>query len=383
MLDMVYRLDPEIIIGQGSLSRAGSICNARGGKALIVCEQGLYERNSIDRLESILRSSGSDSILFDEVSSQSTSDIAQDAADIARRSCSNLVIGFGSLRTQAIARMTAIIAASDISVFDLLDGKISKKPFLPYIAIPAIDADPFMFTNYFLALDPRDRSIKLIKTPAGMCNAVIIDNALYVNNFTNEKVIATAAFDGFCTAAEAYCSTKANSFSDGLLEQSFALYSSIIKSKLDNPGPNLIESWIDATFLTAMGCSISSPGIGTALAYCISGRFPVAKTWCSTVILPHILEKLSAAKPDKMAKIAANMGEPVEGSSIAEAAAMVTDTIRHYMGLLQVPGRLKEFNLILDHLGPAAEAARDLEFVSYSPWTVASENAFDVVKLAF
>ena len=383
MLDMVYRLDPEIIIGQGSLSRAGSICNARGGKVLIVSEQGLYERNAIDRLGSILASSGVDSILFDEVSSQSTSDIAQEAADLARKSCSSLVIGFGSIKTQAIARMTAMAAASDLSVFDLLDGKKSKKPYLPYIAIPAIDADPLMFANYFLALDPRDRSIKLIKTPPGMCNAVIIDSVLYGSNFTNEKAIATAAFDGFCTAAEAYCSTKANTYSDGLLEQSFALYSSIIKSKLDNPGPIQIEAYVDASFLTAMGSSISAPGIGTALAYSISGKFPIAKTWCSTVILPHVLEKLAAAKPDKMAKIAANMGEPIEGSSIAEAAAMVTDTIRHYMGLLQVPGRLKEFNLVLDQLGPAIEAARDLEFVSYTPWTVASENAFDIIKLAY
>ena len=84
-----------------------------------------------------------------------------------------------------------------------------------------------------------------------------------------------------------------------------------------------------------------------------------------------------------MAKIAALMGEPVEGSSVAESADMVTDSIRRSIGILKVPARLKEFNISLDRLGPVADAARDLEFVSYSPWTIASENAFDLLKQAY
>jgi alcohol dehydrogenase len=53
------------------------------------------------------------------------------------------------------------------------------------------------------------------------------------------------------------------------------------------------------------------------------------------------------------------------------------------MGILKVPARLKDFNITLDRLGPIAETARDLEFVSYSPWTIASDNAFDLLKQAY
>jgi len=53
------------------------------------------------------------------------------------------------------------------------------------------------------------------------------------------------------------------------------------------------------------------------------------------------------------------------------------------MGQLQVPARLKNFNLSLDRLVPAAEAARNLEFVASSPWTVTSEDAYDLLKQAF
>jgi alcohol dehydrogenase len=77
------------------------------------------------------------------------------------------------------------------------------------------------------------------------------------------------------------------------------------------------------------------------------------------------------------------MGEPVEGASIADSANMAVDAIRRRMGILKVPARLKEFNLSLDRLVPVAESARNLEFVSFSPWTVASEDAFDILKQAY
>ena len=73
----------------------------------------------------------------------------------------------------------------------------------------------------------------------------------------------------------------------------------------------------------------------------------------------------------------------MEGASVADSAAMVVDTIRRRMGVLQVPARLKEFNLSLDRLVPVAESARALEFVAFSPWTVAAEDAFDLLKQAF
>jgi alcohol dehydrogenase len=84
-----------------------------------------------------------------------------------------------------------------------------------------------------------------------------------------------------------------------------------------------------------------------------------------------------------MARVAALMGEPVEGIPVSESANMAVDTIRRRMGALKVPARLKEFSLSLDRLIPVADAARNLEFVAFSPWTVSSEDAFDILKQAF
>jgi alcohol dehydrogenase len=277
--------------------------------------------------------------------------------------------------------MAAIVAGSNLNVFDLLDGRREEKKFVPYIAIPTTGRDPFLFAEYFIAIDPRDRSVKLVRSPPGLCVSAIIDGGL--SESLGGTFTSTTAFDGFCVAVESYCSSRSSFLSDALLEQSIALYSEMIGSYAENRNFDQIAGSTNAGLLLALGSAISTPGIGTALAYALNGKFPVAKSWCATVLLPYILERLVTARPEKMAKVAALLGEPVEGASVADSANMAVDSIRRRMGVLQVPARLKEFNLSLDRLVPVAEAARNLEFVAFSPWTVASEDAFDILKQAF
>jgi len=381
MADTILRLDPEIIIGLDTINRAGSLFAERGRKILLATEQGLYENNLIDRLVRVLDDAGLETILFDEIPAQATADAAENAASIARGARCDLVIGFGSLKTQYIARLAAILAASPLRLFDLLDGIREESDFLPYAAIPSAGSDPFLLSDFLVAVDPRDRFVKLVKCPRLLCQAVILDPGL--SELIGGKFGPTAAFDGLCTAMEAYCSTKSGFFSDALLEQAISLYAKIMHSYADNLLTDYPGAFVHAGLLMAIGASVSAPGIGTALAYALNGKFPVAKSWCATVLLPYVMEKLVASRPEKMAKAASLMGEANGGVSTSEAANMAVDIIRSHMGQLQVPARLKDFNLSLDRLVPAAEAARDLEFVASSPWTVTSEDAYDLLKQAF
>ena len=381
MADTILRLDPEIIIGLDTINRAGSLFAERGRKVLLATEQGLYENNLIDRLVKVLDDAGLETILFDEIPSQATAEAAENAASLARGARCDLVIGFGSLKTQYIAKLAAILASSPLRLFDLLDGQREENEFLPYAAIPSTGSDPFLLSDSLIAVDPRDRFIKLVKCPRHICQAVILDPGL--SELISGKFGPTAVFDGLCTAMEAYCSTKSSFFSDALLEQAISLYAKMMHSYADNLSTDYPGASVHAGLLMAIGASVSAPGIGTALAYALNGKFPVAKSWCATVLLPYVMEKLVASRPEKMAKAVSLMGEATENVSTSEAANMAVEMIRSHMGQLKVPARLKDFNLSLDRLVPAAEAARDMEFVASSPWTVTSEDAYDLLKQAF
>ena len=382
MADTVFNLDPEIIIGRDTVNRAGALAGRRGNKVMIASEQGLHESNHIERLTKVLEEAGLQTILFEEIPVQATADVAENAASLARGARCDLIEGLGGLKTQYIAKLVSILAASRFGVFELLDGYKEEKAFLPYIAIPtASGTDPFLFTDYFTAIDPRDKLVKLIKCPRSLCTAVILDPGL--SESLSGKYASTAAFDGLCVSLEAYCSGKSSFLSDAFLEQAISRYARILHSYTDNQPFDFLNASANAGFLASLGVLVSAPGIASALAYSLNGKFPVAKSWCSTVLLPYIMEKLVASRPEKMARAAFLMGEFVEGISKGDAANLAVDVVRRCMGQLAVPARLKDFNLSLDRLVPVAEAARGLEFVASSPWTVSAEDAYDLLKQAF
>jgi alcohol dehydrogenase len=381
MSDIVFKIDPEIIVGVDTINRTGIMCKDLCKRVLIVTERVLCENKSIERLTTILGDAGVESIVFDEVPAQSTADVAQNAATIAHSARCELIIGFGGLKTQSIARVASVLAGSDIDIFELLDGNDPETALVHFVSIPTTGRDPFIFTNYCIVTDPRDRSVKQVKCPKGLCAGAVFDGGLAE---TVKGTVASAiVFDGFSTAVEAYCSRKSNILSDALLEQSIALYIKMLHAYRDQQDMNIAETVTNASLLMALGITTSAPGPGLALTYSLNSRFPISKSVCSTILLPYVLEKLVNNRPQKIANIAGMMGENTEGASVADTAQSAVDAVRRYQTDLHLPTRLKDYNLSLDRLTSVAEAARNMEFVAFSPWIVTTEDAFELLKQAF
>ncbi|MDR0598764.1 MAG: iron-containing alcohol dehydrogenase [Treponema sp.] len=380
-MDTSLYLHPEIIAGEGTISRAGAICAEIGDRILIITGPGQIENRNLERLISILDNADVSAITFDEMPAQGMADIAESAARLAQGARCSAVIGLGGIEAQSIARIAAVIAKSGSSVFDLLDGASPGDAFLPYIAIPSSGRDPFLLSPRFIALDPRDRQVKLMRAPPGLCAVTLVDSGL-CEPLTG-KYAPALAFDSFCAAVEACCSTRASFLSGPLLEQALILAARMMDAYAGNKTDALAETAVQVGLLTALGCAVSPPGIGTALAFALGGHFAVEKSWCAAVLLPHILEKLTASRPERLARIAELLGEAAADEPVSEAAAKVTAAIRRRAEALKLPLRLQELNLTLDRMVPAAEAARNLEFVAHSPWTVSAEDAYELLKRAF
>ena len=373
-MDISFKFDPEILIGADTLSMAGTLCTRYGRRVMIAADHSL-DSQTVARLKDILEDSGIEAIVFDGIEENSSVDMAENIVELAQAGHCNAIIGFGGHKTQIVARMAAIMAPVRLSAFDLLDGRLYQNRFLPLIAIPTEGLDTFSLTEFFIAIDPRSRLIKLIQSPGNLFSAVIIDSNLY--NFLSGKNASVFLFDGFLSALEAYCSSKANFLSDALLERALNFYTKLLKS--GNEGISA-EIFAHANFLSALGASASSPGAGGALAYAINARFPILKQRCSAALLPSIAEKLVSARPEKMARLAGFLGNVQKAGSVAEAANSATESINKCMEAFNLKGDLKEFNLNLDKLTASAVTGRNLEFVANSPWTVSEEEVFEILR---
>jgi len=373
-MDISFKFDPEILIGADTLSMAGTVASRHGNRIIVAADRGL-DKQTVGRLKEILKDSGIEAIVFDGIEEESPVDMAEHIVKLSCAAHCDAIVGFGGRKTQTIARMAAIMAPLKIPVFELLDGRPFQKKYLPLIAIPTEGLDAFSLTEFFIAADPRNRLIKYIQSPGSLYAAVIVDSVLF--NFLSGDSAPAFVFDGYFSAIEAYCSSKANFLSDALLERALNFYAKLFKSGANGMNADI---YAQASFLTSLGSSASSPGVGAALSAAINARFPVTKPLCSAALLPVIAEKLVGARPEKMARAASFLGNTEKAASVADAANSAVDGIRRCMQALKVQSDLKGYNIQLDRATTAVSAARNLEFVANSPWTVSEEAVFDIIK---
>jgi len=372
-MDISFKFDPEILIGADTLSMAGTVAGRHGNRIMIAADHGL-DTQTTGRLKEILQDSGIEAIVFDGIEEETPVDTAENIVELSSAAHCDAIIGFGGRKTQIIARMAAIMAPMKIKAFELLDGRAPEK-YLPLIAIPTEGLDAFSLTEFFIAADPRNRLIKSIQSPGSLYAAVIIDSGLL--KFLSGASASVFLLDGYLSAIEAYCSTRANFLSDALLERGLNFYTRLFKSGAEGMSADI---YAQASFLTALGSSVSSPGAGAALSYAVNARSTASKQQCSAVLLPVIAEKLISARPEKMSRVASFLGSAGKATSVADAANSALDGIRRCMTALKAPTDLKEFNIPLDKVTTAVSTARNLEFVANSPWTVTEESVFDIIK---
>jgi len=375
-MDISFKFDPEILIGADTLSMAGTIASRHGSRIMVAADRTL-EAHAVNRLKEILEDSRLEAIIFDGIEEESTVEMAENIVELSCAAHCDAIIGFGGLNTQIIARMAAIMAPTRISSYELLDGRSNQNKFVPLLAIPTEGMNAFSLTKFFIAADPRSRMIKTAASPENLYTAVIIDTGLL--KFLSANNAAASVLEGFFNAIEAYCSSKANFFSDTVLEKALSFYAKLLKGPVDAVNGFSAELFAQANFLCAIGSAVSSPGIGAALSAAINARSPAAKTQCSAALFPHIAERLVSARPEKMARTSSLLSN-VKAVSTSEAASACTDNIRKIMTAFNIPQDLKSYNITLDRITAAAETARNLDFTANSPWPVAEGDIFKILK---
>jgi alcohol dehydrogenase len=382
MPDVIFHVPTRTIFGLDTTNRISQLVAEYGERAFLVTESILYEGKIINKVQDLLDKKGIPYIVFDEVVSNATSRTVDDGVALARGSHADIVIGLGGINTLSIAKAIAMTAPSGIEMDDFLSGVQPEKPPLPYIEVPTTCRNPFMFLDEYLMVDARDRSGKLGRTQKGITKAVLIDPKLSVG--LPVKYTATTIMDTLMGSIEGILSNRANFLSDTYLMKAVEIIGSIIKEGFQNADDMRMRMNASAAgLLLGLGLSTTKLGIGSALAFAINAKFLSPKSWVSTILLPYVLEFAVNVRGDKIAAIAGLLGEDVSGLPPVEAPARAIEAIRRIIASLNLPTRLREFDLSLDEMVEIAGAARSFDMMNYLPRAVSTEDIYEMIKSAF
>jgi alcohol dehydrogenase len=384
--DFSFHVRPRVWVGPDALLRlpllAGELAGRDRQRCMLIVDPLLYESKTVDRVRSLLEERGIQVLLFDEIPERASSRVADDALRLARGARAPLVIALGGLKTLMVGRAAAALAQGELDLDAVLDGAESNCERLPLIEIPTSFRDPFLSQDCLVLPDGRDRRIRLVKLQGAAPAAALIDPAL--SSSLSAKLSASCVIDSLLGTVEAYVSSKSSFMSDLLLEKSAVSLASALNgliSRPDDPAARA-EAW-KGSFLSALGQGMSAPGLGSAVALAINARWPVPKSALAAILLPYSMELASKSRLERVAALAGFFGEDVSESSPQEAAAKAVEWLRTRLGLLKVPSRLKDFDLVLDKLVESARDARELDFMNYLPRAASVDDVFDFIKTAF
>lgn len=386
MPDFSFSVHPRIWIGPDALLRlpllAGELAGEGRSRSMLIVDPLLYESKTVARVQSLLEERGIQVLVFDEVADRATTKAAEDALRLARGSRSPLVIALGGLKTLMIGRLVAALMRGAFDVDSVLDGTSARCERTPLIEIPTSLRHPFLSQDCVVLPDGRDRRIRLTRIEGCSPSVALIDPGLSAS--LSSKTAASCVIDGLLGTVEAYVSSKSSFMSDLLLEKAALSLASALNGLIarpDDPAARA-EAW-KGSFLASLGEGLSAPGIGSAVALAINARWPVPKAALAAILLPYSMELAAKSRLEKIAALAPLFGEEVTDYTPQESASKAVEWLRTRLGLLKVPSRLKDFDLVLDRLVESARDARELDFMNYLPRAASVDDVFDFVKTAF
>lgn len=382
MTDFIFRISPNILLGPHIASRISQPVSEQGKKFMIIGDPAMKDQGYIDKLVENLESKSVESFVFDEIPAAATSEALEQALNLARGAHVDGIISLGGIKASSLGRAIAALYNETNSLFDYLDGLAPKSKPIPYFSVMATCRDPFLFTEYTPVVDARNRQVKLLKIPAGLCKIVFMDPNLF--NGLAKNTSLSILLDTISIAIEGYISTKSNFFSDTILEKSIELLMTAIDATI-NPTAAVSPSLIAAQggIMACLGAAISSPGMGTALALTINARYKISRSLVSTIMLPYLMEDAIHSRVEKFEKLSYLMKTRMDGMDTSDAAASVVEGIRSRLAQANMPTRLKDLNLTIDQLVPCAEDTGTLEMMNYVPRALSSDDLFDLIKQAY
>lgn len=382
MSDFIFKVSPNIVLGSYTLSRLGHFVKKWGTRFIVVIDPVLTEFGITEKITSSFQERNVDYFVYDEIPPASDTTIIQQVNKIAKDAHVHGIISVGGTKTANIARAVAALFHEEHDIYDYLEGQQPTSASLPLICIPTTFCDAFLFCDQTPVIDARSRVTKLLKMQPGVCKLTAFDPTLTVSLTENQHSAMTLHL--LCTAIEAYTSQKANFFSDGIIEKACSLLKFLPDDNLpdaNTPSAGLLSA--QASCMIALGAATSSVGIGSIINLAVNARHKISRSLVSAILLPYIIEEVSAYKTERLANISRLLHVATAEASDEDAVSSLCESVRNKIAIAHLPARLKDLSLSPEELALCAEDAGQLDYAHTLPRSMTADDLFSVIQKAF
>lgn len=354
-----FSLPSRVIAGRGLLDSMAAEIEALGvTKGMVVTDKVLQEAGVVRRVLDALGSSSLEiAYVFDEVPPDSDTEIVQKGAELAREHGVDFLLAIGGGSSMDTAKGINIVYTLGGNILDHQGAGVVAAPLaLKLVAIPTTSGTGSEVTGVAVIKD-RTHNLKLsYPSPFLTPNLSILIPELTLS--MPPRLTAATGMDALTHAVEAYLSTNADPFSDGLALHAIKIICQHLPGATHN-GQDLEARYQMQVGACIAGASFTYPLVGVvhASAHAAGGVHGLHHGLGCSIMLPYGMEFNLEVSPERYRDIAQAMGIDVRGLSGEEAGWKAIEKVWRLAKDCGLPTNLKDAGVPQEAIPIIAEVA--------------------------
>jgi len=333
-----------ILFGEGAIDQLADRCKGLGGsRALLVADPGVRAAGLTDRVDDVLRKGGVEAVSFDEVAPNPVEENVHHGVERYQDGRCDIVVGLGGGAPLDVAKAIRLLVTHPPPLERYDDakdgGRFITTDLPPFVAIPTT-AGTGSEASRATVITLRGTGRKtVVFGPPLIPSLALCDPTLTVG--LPPSTTATTGMDALTHCVEAYISVGDHPLCDALGLWGVKLV-----------GKHLVEAFDDGANLEARGGMLKASTLGAiafqkGLGACHSLAHPLSNVaglhhgLANALVLPHVLEFCAEAARERLAEIAAALGQP---------GLRASDAVRVLSRRLGLPQRLSAVGVREEHI---------------------------------
>jgi alcohol dehydrogenase class IV len=321
-----FNTTPSLRMGAGLAGELGQITRPIcGDRVLLVTDPGMMATGLVQQATDCLRAAGVEVTLFDQVQADPPEEIVLRAAQYARRATG--VIGFGGGSSLDVAKLAALLAASNQPLAEAYGIGNAQGPRLPLVLVPTTAGTGSEVTPISIVTTGASEKMGVV-SPLLLPDMALLDPELTLG--LPAHVTAATGIDAMVHAIEAYASVNANNnpISRALAVEALGLMGRMLLRAVQKPDDLEARTGMLLGSMLAGQAFANSPVAAVhALAYPIGGHYKVPHGLSNALVLPHVLRFNAQVAPQAYAALLPHVFADLPAMSVAEAALQFAESM--------------------------------------------------------
>jgi len=315
-----------VIFGNGVSADTGKhLSKLQSKSCLVVTDPGVVKAGLADGIINSLKDSGIETAVYDQVQPEPPQENVDEAMTVYRQHGCDAVVGLGGGSPLDVAKAVAMVAGNGGRFSDYTGiGRVPQKG-APLALIPTTSGTGSEVSIFSIMVVNGSKAGVVDHMIAA--DYAIVDPLLTLN--LPRHITAATGLDTFCHHLESYISTNATPLADAICLEGMGATAKYLRKAVGNGRDLEARAWM--SYASLLGGYVMSMTEGAAavhaLAFALGAKFHVPHGLSNAVMLTNVLKAVAAPEQEKLARLAAAMGEKVDGLSAREGAARAIEAV--------------------------------------------------------